>query len=41
MQPQTVSKIFRIVSNAVLLLMVGAILYACTIAVTYWSGIGV
>lgn len=31
----------RILSFAVMALMGGAILYAATMAITYWSGIGV
>jgi|UPI000369ED7B hypothetical protein len=32
---------FKLVSYAVVLLMVGAICYGGIIALTYWSGIGV
>lgn len=41
MQSESLYKILRIVGIVVLLLMAGAILYAGSISVTHWSGIGV
>ncbi len=41
MQGNSLVRVARIISHAVLALMVIAILYACYIGVTYWPGIGV
>lgn len=41
MQAHTLFNILKIVSRVVLVLMVVAIGYACTIGIAYWSGIGV
>lgn len=41
MQGSALYKTLKITSHAVLLLGVAAICYAATIAIMYWSGIGV
>ena len=41
MQAAMLYKVVKTVGWVVLLLMVAAIIYACSIGVLYWSGIGV
>lgn len=41
MQGPALYRTLKVTSHAVLLLGVAAIIYAATIAVMYWSGIGV
>ena len=41
MQPKSLFKSFRILSYAILLLMVAAIVYAFSITFLHWTGIGV